>query len=314
MHSSNYTARRNFIKQSATVISGLFLAENLKALPFSMGPVFGGVKIGVITYSFRSLPGSIHDILTYCKQSGVNAIELMGEAVEAYAGIPTEVSGSKDDKEKAIRIWREAVSMEKFVEVRKMFNKAGISIYAFKPNALQERHADTEIAYAMKAAKALGATSVTVELPNNSAQSKRLGEIAAKHKIYVGYHTHTQATDTIWDEALSQSPYNSINLDCGHYIAAGGNNTKESLLAFIEAKFDRITSMHIKDRQSKINGGANLEWGRGDTPIREILQLMKRKKYSFPATIELEYPVPSGSDAVKEVAKCLQYARQALSS
>jgi sugar phosphate isomerase/epimerase len=79
-----------------------------------------------------------------------------------------------------------------------------------------------------------------------------------------------------------------MNLDCGHYIAAGGNNTKESLLALILAKHDLITSMHMKDRQSKVNGGKNLPRGTGDMPIVEILQLIKKNKYTFPVSIELE--------------------------
>jgi hypothetical protein len=39
---------------------------------------------------------------------------------------------------------------------------------------------------------------------------------------------------------------------------------------------------------------------------------MKQEKYSFPASIEFEYEVPAGSDAVKEVAKCLEYCKAAL--
>jgi sugar phosphate isomerase/epimerase len=128
----------------------------------------------------------------------------------------------------------------------------------------------------------------------------------------VGYHAHTQATDTAWDVALAQSPYNSINLDCGHYIAAGGANTASTLLAFIEAKNARITSMHLKDRKTKENGAANVEWGKGDTPIKDILQLLKKKKYNIPVSVELEYDIPEGSDAVKEVKKCVMFAKQAL--
>jgi sugar phosphate isomerase/epimerase len=201
--------------------------------------------------------------------------------------------------------------MDKFKEIRKKFNDAGVSIYAFKPNAFGANNSDAEIEYGMKAAKALGANSVTVELPTNSAQTKRLGDLGAKNKVYVGYHAHLQATDSLWDEALSQSPYNSLNLDCGHYIAVGGKNTKESLLALIEAKHDRITSMHIKDRTA--DGKGNLAWGNGDTPLKEILTLMKTKKYKFPATVELEYDIPEGSNAVKEVAKCVAYAKGLLS-
>jgi len=295
-------------------------------------------KLATITYSFRSLPTDVDKIIEYCKQAGVSALELMGETAEAYAGSPAAntmpmrmmgpppgaAPGQRpqmtDEQRKAMaermqkgREWRETVSMDKFVELRKKFKDAGISIYAYKPNALGENNSDGEIEYAMKAAKALGATSVTVELPTKPEQSKRLGDIAAKHKVYVGYHAHLQATDTAWDLALSQSPYNSLNLDCGHYIAAGGSNTKESLLKLIEAKHDRITSMHLKDRTTKEKGQKNLVWGTGDTPIIEVLQLMKKKKYKFPATIELEYEVPADSDAVKEVAKCVEYAKKALS-
>ncbi len=303
--------------------------------------LFKGVQVGAITYSFRSMPGSAEDILKYCQQSGIQAIELMGDPAEAFAGSPaglmppmgprpastggTAPAGSApaggppvdfrkmmEERNAKARPWRETVGMEKFVELRKMYNKSGVYIYAYKPDALNEKSSDKEIDYAMNAAKALGATSVTVELPKDAAHSKRLGEFASKHKVYVGYHAHTQATDTAWDEALAQSPYNSLNLDCGHYIAAGGNNTKESLLALIVAKHDRITSMHLKDRKSKDNGGKNMPWGTGDTPIIEILQLMKKNNYEFPASIELEYEIPEGSDAVKEVAKCVAYAKKAL--
>ncbi len=288
---------------------------------------FGGVQIGVITYSFRSMPGSAEQILQYCIDSNISAIELMGDVAEEYAGkspspikrIPGQPMQLTDEQksqlssyQKQVAEWRAGVSMEKFEAFRKMYNQAGVSIYAFKPNALGPNNTDAEVEYALKAAKALGANSVTVELPTDAAQSKRLGDLGAKHKVYIGYHAHTQATDTAWDVALSQSPYNSMNLDCGHYIAAGGNNTRQSLLALIEARHDRITSMHIKDRKNKENGGANVGWGLGDTPIKEILTLLKTKKYKIPASIELEYDIPAGSDAVQEAKKCVEYAKMIL--
>ena len=293
---------------------------------------FGGVQIGAITYSFRSMPGSVDDLIKYCVACNISAIELMGDAVEEYAGkpkstmaraayVPGQPRPQMTDEQRAamaklnkdVADWRASVSMDKFVEVRKMFNKAGISIYAFKPNALGPNNTDGEVEYALKAAKALGANSVTIELPTDPKQSQRLGDLASKHKVYIGYHAHTQATDTAWDVALAQSPYNSLNLDCGHYIAAGGPNTTATLLALIEAKHDRITSMHIKDRKNKENGGQNVVWGQGNTPLKEILGLLKSKKYKFPASIELEYDIPAGSDAVQETKKCVEYAKAILS-
>jgi sugar phosphate isomerase/epimerase len=124
----------------------------------------------------------------------------------------------------------------------------------------------------------------------------------------VGYHGHEQETFTFWDTALAQSTANGLNLDAGHYIAAGHTD----LIPLIEKQHSRILSMHTKDRKTPANGKGNVTWGTGDTPIVEVLQLMKKNKYSFPATVELEYQIPQGSDAVKEVQKCLEYARKAL--
>ena len=342
MNSSNRkkisSSRRTFLYQSSMASFGLLLTgksvfarEGFGLFQSKPNSLINGVQIGAITYSFRSLPGSPDQVLQYCIDSNISAIELMGDSVEDYAGKPInpikmppripdqprpELTNEQKDQMKAYQqqvvSWRETVSMDKFIELRKKYNSAGVSIYAFKPNALNANNTDGEIEYALKAAKALGAKSVTTELSTNAALSKRLGDLGEKHKVYIGYHAHTQATDTAWDLALSQSPYNSMNLDCGHYIAAGENNTKESLLALIEAKHDRISSMHIKDRQNKVKGGKNLPWGEGDTPLKEILTLLKTKKYKIPATIELEYDIPAGSDPVKETKRCLDYARTLL--
>lgn len=332
-----YNSRRSFLYNTALVSLGVACAGQ-SAWAFQPAAVsmiqpdskIKGVQIGVITYSFRSMPGRIENILQYCIDANISAIELMGDAVEEFAGkpvnpvkMPPRVPGQPmkltDEQrtqmaayQKQVAEWRAGVSMDKFEEVRKMYKKAGVSIYAFKPNALGANNTDAEVEYALKAAKTLGAKSVTLELPTDPSQSKRLGDLGEKHKVYIGYHAHLQATDTAWDTALAQSPYNSLNLDCGHYIAAGGNNTKQSLLALIEARHDRISSIHMKDRKNKVNGGANVVWGQGDTPIKDVLTLLKEKKYKIPVTIEMEYDIPSGSDAVQETKNCFAYAKKML--
>ena len=91
-------------------------------------------------------------------------------------------------------------------------------IYAFKLG-LTLGMSNEEYEYTFNVAEALGANHITMELPEDGALTKRVGEFAAKRKMYVGYHAHTQATPTIWDQALSQSKYNGINLDLGHYTA-----------------------------------------------------------------------------------------------
>ncbi len=332
INKSNLVSRRQFIAKTSLASAALWLGFNRPLVGNIVSAIekpnskIAGVQLGVITYSFRSMPGNAVQLLQYCIDSNVNAIELIGDAVEEYAGKPVSpikfVPGQQltdEQKEqmsayrKQVAEWRATVSMDKFEAFRKLYNNSGITVYAFKPRlCLEPTNSDAEIEYAMRGAKALGANCVTVELPTDSAHCQRLGDVGSKHKIYVGYHAHTQATDTSWDVALSQSPYNSINLDCGHYIAAGGKNTSESLLALIEKRADRITSLHMKDRKSKSNGEINMPWGEGDTPIKEVLNLIKNKKFKFPVTIELEYDIPFGSDAVKETRRCLEFAKKIL--
>ena len=303
-----HVSRRQFIGTGVLAAAGIALSskQSLAHSIFSKvkpNSKFEGVQIGVITYSFRSMPGSIDQILKYCVNSDINAVELMGDTAEAFAGAP-KYDNSPDFHAKMAQ-WRENTIMDSFFEIRKMFNDAGINIYAWKPNALGAKNTDGEIDYAFNAGKALGCSHVTVELPDE-VQTQRLGDIAEKHDMMVGYHAHTQATPTLWDIALSQSQYNGINLDIGHYVAG----TSSSPVDFILKNHKRITSMHIKDR--KFKDGPNMPWGQGDTPIKDVLQLMKKNSYKFPATIELEYTIPADSDAVKEVIKCREYAKNAL--
>ena len=126
-----------------------------------------------------------------------------------------------------------------------MYNDAGVSIYAFKPNYLLGKgNSDSNINYAMQVGKILGASHVTLELPRKPVHSLKLGQLAEKNEIYVAYHGHEQQNPTWWDTALSQSPNNAINLDLGHYVAAGNPDPLE----LIKDKQQHILSIHIKDR------------------------------------------------------------------
>lgn len=339
--------RREFLIKSALGATGLALSPAwLQGAPSIIrnynkpNSNINGVQIGCITYSFRSMPDqSAEATLQYVKECGISAIELMGDPAESFAGIPVspvnrmkmyqlstkqrkgeELSDFEKDElidmraqaesfNKVVADWRTSVDMKKFEQVRRMFNDAGVSIYAFKPNAFGQNNTDAEIAYGMRAAKALGATHVTLEHPSDDAHTLKLGKLGEQNDMSVGYHGHEQETFTFWDTALAQSSKNALNLDAGHYIAAGHSD----LIPLIEKHHARILSMHTKDRQTPANGKGNLIWGTGDTPIGDILQLMRKNKYQFPATIELEYQIPAGSDAVKEVQKCVEFCQKALS-
>jgi sugar phosphate isomerase/epimerase len=83
-------------------------------------------------------------------------------------------------------------------------------------------------------------------------------------------------------------------------------------LPFIEQHHARIRHSHVKDRKKQ--GGPNVAFGQGDTPIREILQTIRDNKWPIPAMIEFEIPLPPGTDRTPELLKCLDYCKQCLLS
>ena len=298
-----------------------------------------GVNIGVQTYSFRTMDDqSPLKVLEYIKETGIKNVELMGNHAEPFAGAPespqsdpikravmvkqwrnqeltddekviaealsTEMTASRE----SVTEWRASVDYGKFEELRKLYNDAGISIFAFKPSVFGQNNSDDDIRYGMRAAKALGASHVTLEHPEDDAHTARLARLGEEEGMIVAYHGHEQQTPTLWDTAIAQSDANRMNLDFGHYVAAENENP----LSIITEKGDKIVSMHLKDRQKRSNGGGNLLWGTGDTPIKDVLQLIKKEGLKFPVTIELEYDIPEGSDAVQEVKRSYDFVKEAL--
>jgi len=345
-NSKNTQSRRKFIGTAATVASGivlggpkLFGAPSIIRSYNKPNSLVNGVQIGCITYSFREMNDqSAEATLQYILDSGISAVELMGGPAETFAGMPEnpldmkkvwalrklerseeeitvdqqrEIDDMKAQWEsysKQVSDWRSDAPLEKFEEFKKMYADKGVSIYAFKPRAFGKDNSDIDINYGFKAAKALGASHVTLEHPSDDAHTMKLGQMAAKHGMNVAYHGHLQQTPTLWDTALDQSPNNMLNIDIGHYTAAGNTDT----LALLQAKNKRVSSMHVKDRRNPENGQENQAFGEGDTPIVEVLQLMRDNNYTFPASIELEYKIPEGSNSVAEVAKCVEYCKSAL--
>ena len=333
----NYS-RRSFIASLSITAPAVFASPSYIPNLFNSKSTINGVQLGVISYSFRELADqSAEAILQYIKECGVNGVELMGETAESFLGSPenkidnkvfkvlsrkkkiteeerkhlADLILQKESYDKDYEQWRKKVSIADYARLRKMYNDAGVSIYAFKPNYLLSKgNSDANINYAMQAGKFLGASHVTIELPRKPEHSLKLGQLAEKNGIYIAYHGHEQQNPTWWDTALSQSPNNAINLDLGHYVAAGNPDP----MRLIKDKQQHILSMHIKDRQNPGNGKKNMPFGRGDTPVKEALQLMRDQKYTFPATIEYEYKTPAGSSIINEIKKSVTYCKDALES
>ena len=205
--------------------------------------------------------------------------------------------------------WRASANANTWKAVTKKFNDAGIDVALLCYN-MQDSMKDEDIEYGFQMAKGLGVKGITTS--TTLTMAKRIAPIADTHKLLVGYHGHDATNDPnqtatleSYDTLMAYGKYNGINLDIGHFTAANYD-----AVAFIEKHHAKITNLHIKDR--KKDHGPNVPWGEGDTPLKPVLQLLKKNKYPFPANIELEYRIPADSTLIAEMKKCLAYAKDCL--
>lgn len=261
-----------------------------------------GVQLGLnVPYSFGKPQMSGEEILQSCALLGISAVELRTQPVEAFLGAPAAAAGDPGP----LRRWRQTASLERVKEFRAHYEGAGVKIEIVKVDGMFTM-TDGELDYAFDLAKALGGRAISTEISHEKDALKRVGGFADKHRFMVGYHGHATTTPEHWETAFSLANHNGANVDLGHFVA--GNNC--SPVPFIQKHHQRITHVHLKDR--KFHDGPNTPFGQGDTPIIEVLQLLRDKRWEIQATIEFEYKVPSDSDRMKEIARALAYCRKAL--
>jgi sugar phosphate isomerase/epimerase len=297
--------RREF---TTIALSGLMVrlipetALNAQGAGGGAGSMINGVRIGAQTYSFRDLPrpaeGDMSDALVKAfTESGLRECELWSPQLEP-AKVPRE----------QLRGWRIETPLDHFSAVRKKFNAANITIRAFN-YSFNDSFTEAEIDRGFEIARALGAEFITASSTLSAA--KRVAPFAEKHKMIVAMHNHSNlkdpnefATPESFAAAQKLSKYFRVNLDIGHFTAANFD-----AVSYIREHHATITNLHIKDR--KRNQGDNLPWGEGDTPIREVLQLLKQNKWPIAAYLEYEYK--GAGTPVDEVKKGLDFVRKALS-
>ena len=287
--------RRDFGK---VALGGLPLAAALAA---KLDSTVQGVRLGVQTYSYRSLPREdiLDRVIQAMTETGLAECELFAPQVEN----PGTAAGTRED----LRKWRLEVPLDYFRNIRKRFDTAGIDVHAYNLS-FNDTFTDDEIDQGFQQARALGVNIITAS--TTIPVAKHLVGFAEKYKMFVAMHNHADlhdpnqfATPESFRTALKMSKYFKINLDIGHFTAANFG-----ALEFLRENHANITNLHLKDR--KRNGGSNIEWGQGDTPLKPVLLFLRDTKYKIPAYVEYEYA--GKGTCVEEVKKCFEYAKSAL--
>ena len=293
---------------------GLLTLSGLALPALTRAQTVAGVRLGVQTYSFRELPrpaGSdlVEPLIKAMRECGLTECELWAPQIEPPSPFGRERPSPEDAQKvrEALRTWRLKTPLDHFHQIGKKFKAAGITVYAYNysPNA---SFTDEEIDRGFEITKALGAEIITASATLDAA--KRMVPFAEKHRMGVAMHNHSNvkdpnefATTESLTTAMGLSKYFKVNLDIGHFTAANYD-----AVAYIREHHDRITNLHLKDRKN--NQGDNVPWGTGDTPIREVLQLLKREQWPIRAYVEYEHRGTAG--VVDEVQACFAFAKQVL--
>ena len=306
--------RRTFGK-SVTVALSAAVADSLIAS--GVNSTINGVKIGAISYSFRAIPrpkdGDYIDTIVRAYQDcGIGYCELFNPMVEPLnlpgggrAKLETpELQKMRTD----LREWRISAPLARFEEVRSKFQAGGVDVFAYVMT-FTEDFTDPEIDAIFRQARALGVKLIGTN-QTTVGMAPKLIPYCEKYKIDLAFHCHDKVDDP--NEVASIASYEKLfgmskrfraNLDIGHFTA--GNN---DAVAFIEKYHEHITHLHLKDR--KRDHGPNMPWGEGETPVKQVLQLLKQRKYPIYAVIEYEYP--GKGTPVEELRRCMDFIRQAL--
>lgn len=274
-------------------LAGLLLAPFVPAAMAAPSSRIHGVRLGVQGWSFRDR--GLDAAIQATVEAGLSYFELGFNHVEP-AGLSRE----------ALREWRVKTPLAEFHKIRRKFQNAGVVITGYS-YPFRKDYTEAEFERGFEITRALGTDVLTTS--TNLSLVPRLSPLAERYKIKVGLHNHSRiledefATPDDFRKALAgASPLVGINLDAGHFTAAGFDP-----LAFLAEHHQRIYSIHLKDR--KKNQGPDCPFGQGDTPVKGILLLLKEKRYPIPAVIEWE---PKTIDPLVGVRQCAEYCRKVL--
>jgi sugar phosphate isomerase/epimerase len=252
--------------------------------------VFGGIQVGVQSYTFRAY--KLDKMIEEMQSIGLSSVEL-------WDGHLNPGKTSEDE----------------FKAVKKKFDDAGIKVSAYCVN-FPENSTDDYLDRGFNGALLLGTSVMTASVKKSIVP--RLDQWCSKYKVKMGLHNHWfsdkwfkgdrtkefETPDDFMNALKASSTYMNINLDIGHFYAAGFDPVE-----FIRKHHKRIVSIHIKDRDKDAEHTHRI-FGKGATPIAESMALVKKLKWPYAANIEYELDAQNVTPPVRE---CFEYLKKVLS-
>lgn len=353
--------RRKFIGSSAAIAACSVIPANLigktpSASSFGSGSApnskFGGVQIGAITYSWRSMPSGVDNVIKYCKESNISSLELMSTDLEEFLGAPKNPmqgmfgpppqrpaasaapAGQPATQQQGPPPPPQGGRRQMTPEQQEMVNKYNSDLKAWRVSLPMSKVAEAKKLFDNAGIKVHIVkfspsrwSDEEIDYAFKTAKAmgakgvtdeisedavKKLGPIAEKHGMFAIFHNHMQFAT----EGFSYDPFLAVSPAVMMNFDAGHffGSTGIHPNTMLEKYHDRIFSVHIKDKTGPKTTPANTNqvWGQGEMPLADVLLLIKKNKWPISCDIELEYEVKPWSNAVKETKLCVDFARQIL--
>lgn len=267
-------------RQFGVGLAGAFAGLTLRSGDAKVKPsVFGGIQVGVQSYTYRTF--SVDKMIESMVSIGLSSVELWDGHLN-----PMKTSEAQ------------------FKATRKKFDDAGISVSAYCVN-FPVTATDENLDRGFNGATLLGTKVMTASVQKPIVP--RLSQWCEKYKIKLGMHNHWfgdkwfkgdrtqefETPDDFMNALKGSSDYLSINLDIGHFYAAGFDP-----VSFIREHHPRIVSLHVKDRDKDAEHTQH-RFGQGATPIAETMKLIKELKFKYAANIEYELEAENPTEGTR---------------
>jgi hypothetical protein len=285
---------------------------------------FQGVQFGLQSYIFSGIglpPDGILDVVIQSMvDCGLGECDLFAPLVEPAAlweriraGAPArpgepvtpQAAAARSQAREELAKWRMTVPLDHYRLIRKKFDAAGIAIYglsAFAGSTVEE------LSRTFNIAGVLGARIVTLGITFPAAM--RVAALANQRDLIVGIQGQPDLSiadpDVIakpdqYDKALALSRSYRISFDIGDGTGGGYDS-----LAFVKDRLDRIAVIYLKDRRKD---RLSVPWGEGDTPVKQVLRLVKDSRYPIRCYIDCDYKT---TNRPADVKRSFDYAKAAL--
>jgi sugar phosphate isomerase/epimerase len=274
--------RREFATGLAGAAAALAAGRGARAAtPGRIEPsIIGGIEVGVQSFTYRAF--GVDRMIESMRSVGLSNVEL-------WTGHLDPAKHTEAD----------------FRTVRGKLDAAGIRVSAYCVNFKPDATADL-LDKAFKGAGLLGTSLMTTSTEKSIIP--KLDEWARKYKVTIGIHNHWfgdawfkgdrsqnfETPDDFMGALHGRSKHMAINLDIGHFSAAG-----QDPVAFFKEHHDRIMSLHVKDRDKDATH-SNRKFGQGATPITQVLKLAQQMRFKYAANIEWEEDEQEPTAGVKD--------------